>query len=99
VKVVLTNLRKTLYRLTHCHDCHKMDICPFWHPSILWAVIRHSETLVCRQCLKKRRMQLFGAGIALPSVTMLYMFKKYGVLDEIKKEVLKEQRASDGSAK
>lgn len=94
-KAVLTNLRKTLYRLTHCYDCHKVDICPFWHPSILWAVIRHSEALVCRQCFKKRRRQLLVAGIALSPVVMLYMLKKHGVLDEIKKEVLKEQRASE----
>lgn len=92
MRAVLTNLRKTLYRLTHCYDCHKVDICPFWHPSILWAVIRHGEILVCRQCLKKRRMLALVASITLPSVTMLYMLKKHGVLDEIKKEALKELR-------
>lgn len=90
-KAVLTNLRKTLYRLTHCYDCHKVDICPFWRPSILWAVIRHrhGEALVCRQCFKKRRRQLLGASIALsPAVAVLYMLRKH------EEEVLKEQRAS-----
>jgi len=93
-------MRKTLYRLTHCYDCHKMDICPFWHPSILWAVIRHSDAvLVCRQCFKKRRRKVLAVGMTVPSAVMLYALKKYGVLDRIKEEVSKEQRANNGSAK
>lgn len=96
VKALLISLRGVLYKLTHCNDCHKVDMCPFWHPRVLWAVIRHSDVvLVCRQCYKKRRRQLLAAGIVASSAVMLYMLKKPGVLDKIKKEVLQEQRASE----
>lgn len=100
VKALLASLRGVLYKLTHCDDCHKVDMCPFWHPRLLWAVIRHSDNvLVCRRCYKKRRRRVLAAGIALAPVVALYMLKKHGVPDKIKEEALKEQRVSNGSAK
>ena len=75
-KILLT----VLYKLTHCCDCHKVDMSPFWHPRRLWAVIRHSDmAFVCRQCYKKRQKLALAVSIAAPMAAISYMlFKKYG---------------------
>jgi len=84
-KALLASLKGVLYKLTHCNDCHKVDICPFWHPRLLWTVIRHSDAvLVCRRCYKKRLLVARAGCMAGSSAVALYMLKKHGVLDKIK---------------
>ena len=77
MRAKVAGLIGVLYKLTHCHDCHKLNMPPLRHPGQLWTVIRHSDMVfVCRQCYKKR--QKLAISMAIPLAPIAYMrFKKY----------------------